>query len=216
MRTYPAPRPDTVARWLLGAAIFVGAAAPTAADEGPHLVRVEEDWELLVSEPDPNLNAPQVTCVASPTGDLAGYFAAIELNHRSQPDYSAGGVHLQLYYGDQPVASRSQCYPQELEFPGEEVRWTLVMYLDDGDLVVEVQDGESTTWGEFGGESLRLRLPTDLENLDGYAPLTSRDNSGVGYAGNRVSSLKLLRVRGQTDEGDWIESEETVLVHPKS
>lgn len=31
----------------------------------PAAARVEEDWELVVNEPDPNNNGPQVTCTIS-------------------------------------------------------------------------------------------------------------------------------------------------------
>ena len=51
MRTSCAPRPGTVTRLLLGTAILAGTAGPAVAADGPHLVRVEEDWELVVSEP---------------------------------------------------------------------------------------------------------------------------------------------------------------------
>jgi hypothetical protein len=64
------------------------------AQEQATVIRVEEDWQLVVREPDAESTAPQVTCVISPCGDLDGLYASIELNHQTQPDFASGGVHL--------------------------------------------------------------------------------------------------------------------------
>jgi hypothetical protein len=42
---------------------------------------------------------------------------------------------------------------------------------------------------------VRASVDTSLTTLAGYSSSVSIDNSGVGYAGNRVSSLKLRAVR---------------------
>src|SRR5687768_13037241 len=47
----------------LGACALVRAQAPDVP-----VFSVQEDWELVVGDPDPNCNAPQVTCVISPVG----------------------------------------------------------------------------------------------------------------------------------------------------
>jgi len=51
------------------------------------IVRVEEDWELVVATPDAASDAPQVTCTISPTGNLDGIHAVLELNQQSLPAY---------------------------------------------------------------------------------------------------------------------------------
>ena len=58
----------------LGLALLV---AQFAKGDLPEVVRVEEDWELVVGTPDANSDAPQVTCVISPTGDVDDVHAGV-------------------------------------------------------------------------------------------------------------------------------------------
>jgi hypothetical protein len=70
--------------------------------------------------------------------------------------------------------------------------------------VFEVSDGHSDSWGSFGDEGrLRLTMETTLENLNDYRPATSLQESGVSFAGNRVRSLTLTKLR-------WIDSDGNV------
>ena len=59
------------------------------------VMRVEEDWALVVAEPDIDNNSPQVTCVISPLSMASGY-AAFDINYRTQPNYAAGGLQLHI------------------------------------------------------------------------------------------------------------------------
>jgi hypothetical protein len=82
--------------------------------------------------------------------------------------------------------------------------------------VFEVSDGSSQTWGAFGGEGyLRAAVATDLTDLGGYDPGVSVENSGVGFAGNRVASLVLKRVRLYTAVGLLAEVPLEHVVHPQ-
>ena len=49
--------------------------------------------------------------------------------------------------------------------------------------------------------------------LNEYSPDTSAEHSGVGYAGNRVQSLVLKRVRLLLDTGDVVEDNTERVVH---
>ena len=186
---------------FLAIGLLLLAARPAAAD-WPTIVRVEEDWELVVQLPEVNTDAPQITCAISPGGDLFGVYAAFELNHHTQPDYAAGGLQLQLWNSGLPVASASFPNQTLLQQESETIRWTQRMRLADGRLTVEVVGGTSSTWGSFGDQrNLKLTLETQLGSLIGYRPSFSVDHSGVGYAGNRVTSLKLREVRWYTADG---------------
>ena len=170
--------------------------ASTAAADLPAIVRVEEDWELVVQLPEVNTDAPQVTCVISPGGDLFGVYASFELNHHTQPEYAAGGLQLQLWNEGFPVASSSFGSQALLAQPSETIRWTQQMKLHEGQLWFAVVDGTSSAWGDFGGQgNLKVNLPTNLTTLVGYRPEFSTEHSGVGFAGNRVASLMLKEVR---------------------
>lgn len=179
------------------------------------ITRVEEDWELVVAEPDVDSDAPQVTSVLSPFGHLESIYAAFEFNHRSQPEFTAGGLHVQVWNGEETLANRASNFTNKLEHSGETVRWTQVMELEGGTLHFEVANGSSTSWDEFGsGHSLRVSVESSLTTLAGYSSSVSVDNSGVGYAGNRVTSLTLKRVRRYLINNELLDEVTTpVVVH---
>jgi hypothetical protein len=160
------------------------------------VVRVEEDWRLVVATPDANSTGPQVTCAFSPTQDTDSIYAAFELNHQSQPAFTPGGLQLQTWNDE--LAISSQKFPHQGQFstPGEAVSWTQAMSVQSGLLTFEIIDGNSTTWGNFGGQGyLKTTMNTNLLNLNGYHPAVSVQHSGIGYAANRVQELVLSEVR---------------------
>jgi len=191
--------------WLV-LLMVLGCAWPTPAQSPSTIVRVEQDWELVIGTPDPDTDSPQIVCVISPRGDVNSTYAAFELNQRGQPSFSPGGLQLQIWDGESPLSEVSSTNESLLTNVGETVRWTQSMELADGVLIFEVTNGTSTTWGGFGGEgSLRLSVSTTLTNLDGYDADVSLRNSGVGFAANRVHSLVLKRTRLITSAGQQVE-----------
>lgn len=188
-------------RWLL-ALMVLGLAVNVAWGQSPTVVRVEEDWEMVVATPDMASDAPQVTCMISPVGTVGGLYAAFELNHRSLPSYQAGGLQLQVWNGETMVLSRDAPITALMNTPGETVSWTQSMMTNGSNLVFEVLNGRSTTWGGFGGQGyLQAVVSATVASLNGYQPEVSVSNSSVGYAGNRVQSLVLKRVRYFTTDG---------------
>lgn len=194
-----------VLRCFLAIAVLV-AVVSHARGETPSVVRVEEDWELVIASPDPDSDGPQITCVMSPGEDLAGLHAAFELNQRTLPDYQAGGMQLQIWDEETPLVQTQPSQSALLATPGETIRWTLAMRLQEGKLAFEVRDGRSTTWGEFGGSApYKAETAASLLNLNAYSPTVSVRNTGAGFAGNRVRSLVLKRVRYTTATGLVVE-----------
>jgi hypothetical protein len=55
------------------------------------VVRVEEDWELVLAEPIATGAAPQITCSFSPVTESEAVCAKLTLNHRTLPEAGAGG-----------------------------------------------------------------------------------------------------------------------------
>jgi hypothetical protein len=182
------------------------------AQEGTHVWRVEEEWELVVADPDSSTVGPQVTCTISPRGDLAGQYATLDLNHRSAPTFMAGGVHLHMWYGESRTTTISKGSTAVLATPHETICWKTVMTLQDGVLTVDIDDGSSATWGEFGNGVL-YSVNTSLPNLDRYSADVSAANSGVGFASNRVKSLKLKRVTGHLSNGQAVVDSTERVVH---
>ena len=175
------------------------------------VVSVEEHWELSLAQPDEDRSAPQITMVFSPDGDLNGEHFLFTLNHVSVPQYEPGGMQVQLWDDDQLVES-SSAESGALASNEEVVRWAQRLSLEDGALKFEVLQGESETWGEFGGESLTVSLPTTLPSLNAYRPGVSISESQVSYAENRVVSLTLTKLVWVTEDGQVHEMSAPIAV----
>ncbi len=172
------------------------------------VVKVEEDWQLTVAEPAPDSEAPQIICVISPYSGASSVHATLEINHHTLPSYAAGGLQLQAW-NYETYLTRNTAEQGVLATSGEVITWTTKMELSQGRLYFEV-NGSSTTWGQFGaGGDLRLSIPTPLASLSLYSPLTSVDQSGIGYAANRVSSMVLNEVRYYNAAGDLLATDTT-------
>jgi hypothetical protein len=184
-----------------------------ALGELPTVVRVEEDWEMVVGTPDPNTNAPQAVCVISPVGHVSSTHATVVLNHQSLLSYEPGGLQLQIWDGE--VALSDRLFPNSgvMDQQGERIRWTQSMEISSGYITFEITNGTSTTWGSFGGQGyLKAKVPTELANLNGYSPEVSVSNSGISYAANRVESLRLLGVRLFISSGEQLDDTTSRIV----
>lgn len=185
-----------VGRWsiaLLGLATLPGMAL---ADGDRSVVRVEEDWELVVGATDVFSDSPQITCMISTGNGTDHLHATLELNHRTLPFFEAGGLGLQAWWGEQALGHRQAQNTSRLSQEGEKASWTQAMVLKEGRVTFEVLHGQSTTWGNFGGNGhLRLSQPASIDDLNDYHPRVSVASSGVSLGANRVQSLKLVGVR---------------------
>lgn len=186
-----------LAAWL---GMLLGAMPGLAAD----IVRVEEDWELRVATPDSENDAPQITCLFSPINDVHSVHAALELNQRSMPSFSPGGLQLQLWDGESPLAHVEAAAAGVLDQSDETVTWTQAMQVSGGVLQFTVTGGQSTTWGNFGTGELMIGIPTNLMHLNQYDPAVSAGNSAIGFAANRVRSLVLKQVRVYAATGEMV------------
>ena len=210
---------DATLGWLRPLFIIVFAiAALLVADakawaDSPVVTKVEEDWELQVATPDPDGNAPQVITVISPNATIDAVHAVFELNHITQPDYAAGGMQLQSWKLGEVTNYRGFPNSNTLSTVGEVVTYTTQMSVSDDILYVEIMNGDSTTWGKFGGQGyLKYFTATTLTNLDNYSPTVSVSKSRVGFAANRVTKLVLKRVRYYQADGTLISTDSTERV----
>lgn len=166
-------------------------AVPTEVD------RIEEDWSLLLGEPDVENDSPQILNVISPFGTTEGEHAIFELNHCTQPEYLSGGLQLQRWTGpDTCVATTRTIDRGTLAIPSEEITYTMRMTLSDGNLYYSVRNGTSQTWGTFGDYGqYRLSVPTAATTLSGYRPDFSATESKVAFGSHRVKTFKIKQIR---------------------
>lgn len=198
---------------VLAAGFVFAAAATGAADEPIQIVKIVEYWELTLNSPDASTTAPQITLTFSPTANLSSHYATFELNHQASPVFAAGGMHFHVWKGEQCLGSRHQAAGEPLNTAGEVIRWKQVLELADGQLTFRIDGGTSATWGDFGGDALRIVVPTTLTNLNDYRPDFSITQSGVGYAGGRVSRLAIIKLTASTSAGQIAESDKLRIAH---
>lgn len=166
------------------------------------IIRVEEEWELVIGTPDLASNSPQVVCAMTPFAQLDSLYMTFEINHRSDPDYVAGGLNMLVWHGEQHLGTRTSPDTHAMATTGETVRWTQAMDVRYGYLMFEVIHGESITWGGFGAVGcLRASVAVSLSDLSGYAPNISVRHSGVTFASSCVSKLTLKCVRYYRADG---------------
>ncbi|MCA9265312.1 MAG: hypothetical protein KDA60_15735 [Planctomycetales bacterium] len=180
-------------------------ASASADEEYIRIVKVEEFWSLSVGEPNTERNAPQVSMVMSPTYNADSYYFVYLLNHKMEPDYAANGMQVLLKYGDQkqPVETRNGPQGNPLVIDDEIVTWKQSMTLSGGNVTFEISDGHSESWGNFGGQGyLRSTVSTGQWSLNNYRPGVSLTESGIGFAGNRVTSLTLTKIRWTDQYGN--------------
>lgn len=180
------------------------------------VLRIDEDWELVVKEPDPNVAAPQIQTVMSPLQSLNGFFICFLVNHRNNPESAVGGLEVQFWYGESLLGA-VRLEREELQVSNETVTWTQrLMVKGIGSspyLCFRVVDGQSASWGSFGGsEPLHMNINTTHTNLSGYSSSFSIANSGVFFSSNRVARLVLKAVRGYSAAGDLLFEETTPVV----
>ena len=157
------------------------------------VLRVEEDWKLVLNEPDGNVDSPQFHTIMSPFGDADSFYAQVLWNYREMPDFTAGGVQLQSYEGDSLIRRRSMEFGQ-LSTAAETITWTQSLTTDGVALSFDVSNGQSTTWGAFG-KDMWISSDANLPDLSGYSPDVSAERSCVTYGENRVNLLVITEVR---------------------
>ncbi len=185
---------------VAGSALGLVALAPVPRSAGQvagllaePVIQVEEDWQLVLNEPDGNVDSPQFHTAMSPYAGMSSIFAQVLWNYRETPDFTPGGVQLQSYNGETLIRRRSMEYGQ-LSSSAETITWTQRLQTDGAILSFEVVDGQSTTWGSFG-KDMRIDEDAGLASLGEYSPDTSASESCVTYGSNRVNSMMITQVR---------------------
>jgi len=196
----------------------------TAQVNGTDVYRIEEDWQLVIGTPDNDLVVPQVTCTISPA-DMNTAYCAFDVNFHSQPGWSAGGMQVHTWDPSDPIEYSNAVASGTMNTANETVTWTQTMSLNPNTSTIRFQviNGNSTTWGNFGGNPvdgfsghLVLSINTALPNLNSYDPNVSLDNSGVSFGGNEVISQTLMAIRYIDINGKVIAQVTTPqLVHPQ-
>lgn len=179
---------------LLACAPAIGQTPPTEP-----VIRIEEDWELVLNEPDSLVEAPQFHTVMSPSDNLDSFHALVIWNYRELPEFAAGGLQLQSWLGEWRLRRRG-VGEALLSTTAETITWTQALQTDGVQLLFEITNGHSETWGNFG-KDMQIYEYAFLPDLNGYTTDISVENSWITYGSNRVDSLIIKRVRRYGSSG---------------
>ncbi len=179
-----------VAAGILALTFF---AVPNAQGQDEPVIRIEEDWLLILNYPDPDIDSPQFHTVMSPFANLDSYYAEVVWNYREIPDFLPGGLQLESWNGEQLVRSRTVRETQ-LSTTAETIRWTQALQTDGTILTFDITNGLSTTWGIFG-KDMNITADASLLDLSTYSADVSAQNACVTYGANRVNLLAIVQVR---------------------
>ncbi len=195
--------------------LVLGVQNEVVAEDNP-IVRIEENWELDITTPDINSNGPQIVTAIAPLGNLDSLYVTFEVNHGTAPASAAGGLHLQVWRGEEHLTTKSFPESDALATTGEVIRWTQAMELQNGQIIFEIVNGQSATWGQFGNQgNLKASVASSLTSLANYTPVVSLTSSGVTYATHCVSCLKLCSVRAVRADGTVISVVLNRTVYPQ-
>jgi hypothetical protein len=177
-------------------AIGLTMSTPSWAGAPEPVVRVEEDWELVLNEPDDSVTAPQFHTVMSPLGNLDSRFAQVTWNYRELPDFIAGGLQIQAWNREVLLIGKS-FGSNKMSNTAETVSWTQVLETNENQLSFTIKNGNSTTWGVFGypANNMKVQGTAGVSNLNAYSPDLSAGSSGISFGSNRVKKFVLARVR---------------------
>ena len=193
---------------------FIGSGAPKAqsAETGytPPVTRVEEDWTLVLNEPDNNTDSPQFHTVMSPFGDVDSYYGQVLWNYRELPDFAAGGLQLNAWEGE-TIIRRRAIRTEQLSTTAETVTWTQALSTDGVTLTFQVFHGQSVTWGYFNRD-MRIDSAAYLSDLSQYSTDTTVENSCITYGSNRADALMITQVRYYDAGGNLLAVDSTPRV----
>lgn len=180
---------------------FVVQPAPCLAGS-PSVWKVEEDWEMVINEPEDNSNSPQVTFFVTPSTEWDTTYFQLQMNYEADEVYSAGGFHVAAVRGEEILDEARSHNQSLLTVNGDVIQWTTVTAVVNNKLLFAVKDGHCASWGNFGGPDYLVEMPAQsTHDLSQYSYAQSIESVDIGFGSNRVSSVKLRRVRLFNDNG---------------
>ncbi|KAA5540021.1 hypothetical protein FYK55_22140 [Roseiconus nitratireducens] len=191
------PSVFTRSKILFGGICFAAMLCSSAtAQETSPVFMVEENWEMVINEPDVAINSPQVAFFLYPDADCSTCYFQLQMNYAAEAGYSSGGFRVGAFVDEQPVDDERSQIQQCLAWDGDTIRWTSAVAVFDGKVMMAVKDGFGWQWGAFGGPEYLVEMSgQDIHDLNHYTPETSAASVDIGFGKNRVASIHLKSVR---------------------
>ncbi len=90
------------------------------------VVRIEEHWELAITEADSQTNAPQIMMHFSPFGEGADWHFELDINHASLPSYAPGGFQVRAMQGNRVMSDVRLLDNNRLASQSELLTWVQI------------------------------------------------------------------------------------------
>ena len=142
------------------------------------VVRVEEDWQLVLASPASQKASPQFETVMSPFGHTDTAYARITWNYLELPEFSPGGLQLQAWNGDN-VLFENHLALSPLSANDETITWTQVLETNDGALRFQISNGNAPSQPGFSSADLVIQGGAGLAHLNTYTTGVSVGKSGI-------------------------------------
>jgi hypothetical protein len=160
---------------------------------GGSIVRIEQDWVLVVSSPDANRCSPQLFFQLYPESG-GDYCCQLLMNYSDQPTFAAGGIQIQVWQNNAVLDGQDNNPNQAvLQAANETVTFTLVMEIKGSQLHFSATNVSSTSWGDVS--KLSVGVPYTPDAFQTYTTDDTIAKSGILLGSNRVTSLTLNQVR---------------------
>ncbi len=193
LRSIACPNGWTALILAIPFALLAFCAGPRADAQSP-IIRIEERWELSVTQPDPQKSAPQVLMSFQPFGLETPYHFEVDLNNYSHPKRKPGGVQIRAMFGGECLSEAHILENMRLNAPSETVTWTQIAQKQPQGWAFAIGGGSSNTWGNFGGTNTIVMMP-DIPLQIKYSPNHSLKESRIILGRERVERLTLVSVR---------------------
>lgn len=162
------------------------------------LVGVRTHWRIRLNEPNRSGSTPQIIAVMTPNGTINGDYMILELNHSTLPNYSSGGLQVQVWsYDQERFWTDAYSKGANCQTTGEDLQFTMEITLVDDKtsptgkrLWFKVLDLRSDTWGEAATVA-SFGVATKLTSLAGFSPVNCISESGVTAGSSRVEYMKI-------------------------
>jgi hypothetical protein len=196
---------------LAAAALLLAPPPGQARHRLGSIVKIEQDWVLVVSSPSANRCSPQLFFQLYPDSG-SDYRCQFLVNYCDQPSFSAGGVQIQVWQNNTVLDGKDNNPNQAvLTAENETVSFTLTMEIVGSQLRFGAYNVSSTSWGDIS--RLAVSVPYDPNEFNNYLTSDTVAKSGILLGANRVTSLVLKEVR-KTDRLGIVTVELPQVLYP--
>ena len=178
--------------------VFVVASSFAWAAPAPsNAMVIEEEWKLVLDTPNTTGDSPQF-CSSFDLGN--GAYFVTTWNYRTDPEYVAGGIQLQVWKDGEMVGSTTLDLA-ELNTNNDTITWKHIYRVQGTDVDMRIVGVNSQTWGNNINTTSVSLTSAGVANFNQYDPQKSCSESGISLGANRVSWFGMTGVTVYDEKG---------------